>query len=368
MRWCLLAVSFAVGAAYLYTLAESNSEPIVNAADNAQMAASDLAAYINSVRQGKYNDSELYPLTQRYGTALLPHLKMYARDADPNVASQATRAMLFLLENARTPADRTTIVTCLTEMLQEGYETGCRCDVYRPLRVFSKADDFSLSAKQILHNLLARVADGTYKNPYQIQEIVLLVGIADMQSELPQLQKLIDRWDGGFRKRYEKEVAEHESCCQAMVERWAKVRMDPPPVYQMWLDAVRKRTYWQHSVLWDALRARARMGVREDIRRCIEMAESHPDPLYKAARLFGELAYLCQPEVIGYLQKYLYIDERPAPWKGDMVVYSYANYAGVALLQMLQDAPVRAYSAPLPRDIVKLREWMAEQTAWKIIR
>jgi hypothetical protein len=57
------------------------------------------------------------------------------------------------------------------------------------------------------------------------------------------------------------------------------------------------------------LRARARMGVKEDILRCIDLVESHPDEDYRVTWLLHGLSYVRQPEVINYLQKYLNSDK-----------------------------------------------------------
>jgi hypothetical protein len=327
---------------------------------NAQTAADGLSVYMSKVRQRNHKESDLYLLSMRYGTALLPYLKAYARDADPNIASQATTSMFFLLKDARTPADRREIVTCLAAMLQEGYETGREWDVERPMLAFSKADDFSPTAQQVLHILLARVNDRTYKNPYQIEKIILLVGIADMQSELPLLQELISRWDGGLREMHQREIDKWHRQVAACGERI-------PPRLQLSGELLQKKTYWQGSILWDALRARARMGTKEDTRRCIEMAESHPDPDYRAAYLFDQLAYIRQPEVAEYLRGYLSSNRTPARGGNDVVVMSDAARAASALAGMLEDAPIKRYQT-LPKDILVLRNWMAEQTKWRIVR
>jgi hypothetical protein len=109
------------------------------------------------------------------------------------------------------------------------------------------------------------------------------------------------------------------------------------------------------------------MGVAEDVRRCLELAESHRDSYYKMRFLFKELAYIRQPEVVSYLQKYLYNDECPPPWERT-TAYSYATSATAALSKMLEGAPVQADGVPSSDDVAKLRQWMAKQTEWKLIR
>jgi hypothetical protein len=362
MRCCLplIAISCALGATYLYTRAQSSPDGTPIPADGGRVAANDLAAYINSVRQGNYNDSELYPLTQRYGTPLLPPLRRYARDENPAVAFEASRSMFFLLKSADNLPDRQKIVDCLIEMLNEDYHTDLRCDAVRPMLVLSRASDFTPGAKQILQSWVASICDGTYKNPYQIQEIILLVGIANVQSQLARLGELVGRWDDRLRQMHQREIGEWHKQMVAYGE-------NPPRGLQASGELLRKKTYWQSSSLWDVLRARARMGMKEDIRRCIEMAESHPDPNYRAAYLFDQLAYIRQPEVVEYLRSYLDDNRVPVRRSKDVVVASYAARAASALAGMFENPPIKSYQTR-PENILTLQKWMAEQKTWRIVR
>ncbi len=330
---------------------------------NADQTIAALSQYMSQVRQGEYSRIEPYPLTMRYRTALLPQWKIHAREPNDRVAVNAVRSMTFLLQHAPDPADRRKVVDCLTELTGESYETGIRVNVGNYLLTFAKADDFGGHARRILQELMSDILDGTYRHRPDWtgwkEETVLLVGLADMQSQLPGLQELIERWDERRRQAYqedfdpawEKKIADRYGAETLLVRR----------------ERLRKTTYWQDSALWAAWRARARMGVAEDIRRCLELAESHPDPYYKVRVLFQQLAYIRQPEVVCYLQRYLHNDECPPPWEGT-TAYSCATSATAALSKMLAGAPVRFDGVPSSDDVAKLREWMAKQTEWKLIR
>jgi hypothetical protein len=97
-------------------------------------------------------------------------------------------------------------------------------------------------------------------------EIILLAGVADLKSELPRLKQFIDEHEGKLKQQHEENLAEWARTVEKMPER-RQARFADSLLEQ----------YWQSSLVWDALRARARMGVKEDIARCIELVEPHPD-------------------------------------------------------------------------------------------
>jgi hypothetical protein len=188
------------------------------------------------------------------------------------------------------------------------------------------------------------------------KQIVLLVGVADMKSELPQLEQLIQENEGKLKEEHERYLAqgrrEIENMSESMREHYGYIL---------------QKQYWQKSVVWAALRARARMGVKEDIARCIELVESHPDEDYRVESLLNELSYVRQPEVVDYLHTYLKSDKLEA-YKGiDVVRSTYAQYAAIALGRMLCGFPWKKDFPPKPEMIERCREWMAEQKQRNII-
>jgi hypothetical protein len=358
-RLTLFVIFFSLGSARLSTADQTTlgGEP----GGEAKQMAEELSRYMSQARLQNQRESDLVLLTARYGTALLPDLKAYVRDPNTTVASQVNRSLIILSNQPRSGEERVEIVTWLMEMFREQYETTCRTgpDMGHHLLAFSRASDYSPAAKEILRELFLHVADGTCENPYYIRDILLLVGIADMRSELPCLQELIERWDEPLRERYQRSVDE----AQMGVDR------SEGKVFQDDLKRLRKTTYWQDTTLWTALLVCARMGVQEDIDRCIEMAESHPNPDYRSIRLFGELAYVCRPEVVEYLARYPDNDERPSFRASDVIVMSYAQSAAKAIRKMLDGTPVRfPYSTPSRKDIEALKTWMTEQTEWRFVR
>ncbi len=359
LQWLVLAgLSFAFGAAR----SPAVDQPPLDGAPpaNCNQMIEELSQYMSQVRQGKVRHIEPYLLTMRHGTALLPQWKVYAREPNDRVAVNAVRSMTFLLQHAPDPADRGKVVDCLTELTRESYEKDIRVNVGNYLLTFARTGDFADPARQVLQELMSDILGGTCRyHSACIEEIVLLVGLADMRSQLPGLQELIERWGRrlGQARQENLDWAWENKVADLYGERTLQVRRERR----------HKTTYWQDSALWAAWRARARMGVAEDIRRCLELAESHPDPYYKVRVLFQQLAYVRQPEVVSYLQKYLYIDECPPPWEGATSL-RYATCAAAALSKMLEGAPVQAGGVPSDDDVARLREWMSRQTEWKIVR
>jgi hypothetical protein len=190
----------------------------------------------------------------------------------------------------------------------------------------------------------------------------LLLGVADVKSELPRLKGIIDRSEERLKEIHRMELEELE-------RRAARHGDSVPRGVQRQLEAARGKTYWQDTTLWHALRARARMGVKEDVQRCIDMVASHPHPDARGAGLLSSLSYVRQPEVVSYISEYL--DDDTMPSRGgssDVVVDSYAAYAASALASMLEGFPLKSYRTSQPEKLKVARNWMAEQTEWKITR
>jgi hypothetical protein len=124
--------------------------------------------------------------------------------------------------------------------------------------------DFSEESRQLVREMLLRGLVETQMNARG--EIILLAGVADLKSELPRLKQFIDEHEGKLKQQHEENLAEWARTVEKMPER-RQARFADSLLEQ----------YWQSSLVWDALRARARMGVKEDIARCIELVEPHPD-------------------------------------------------------------------------------------------
>jgi hypothetical protein len=127
---------------------------------------------------------------------------------------------------------------------------------------------------------------------------------------------------------------------------------------------------WYYTAGWAARLARARMGVREDIERCLELVESVQDANERVLRLFHDVGYIRQPQAIEYLKTYFLSDLRLPPTNSGELGEPVANYLMPILANALRDFPVasregRTYSE---EERETCRKWMAEQKGWDIIR
>lgn len=197
---------------------------------------------------------------------------------------------------------------------------------YRWLLSFTEGD-FDNSTKEIIRNALAKDSPQA--------SVMRICGVANIKEELPRLERfLID------------EVA----------------YMNDP--------SMRHFPKWYYTLGWSARLARARMGVKEDIAKCIELAEAEKDSDERVLRILPDIGYIRQPEAIRYLQKYLESDKRLPSESPDILGEPYASYVMDILIDSLESFPIekkagRGYSS----DQIKIaRKWMSEQSEWKIIR
>lgn len=187
--------------------------------------------------------------------------------------------------------------------------------------------DFNDESKALIGQALAK------EDPYFHH--ILICGVANMTEQLPRLkQLLID------------EVA---------------YRNDPNNRYS---------TKWYYTLGWRARLAKARMGIEEDIKKCIELAEAEQDSTERVLRILPQIGYIRQPEAIKYLQRYLESNKRLPRVKPTAPGMSYSNYVMSILAESLSNYPVkksesRSYSE---EEIDLCRKWMAKQTKWEIIR
>jgi hypothetical protein len=110
------------------------------------------------------------------------------------------------------------------------------------------------------------------------------------------------------------------------------------------------------------------MGVKEDVKRCIEVVEAHPDESYRVIFLLDRISYVRQPEVVEYLKKYLFIDKPEKPASEGHMRMSYAHRAAMALAQMLRGFPGNPEYGGNQKTIEECRKWMSKQKKWNIIR
>lgn len=284
-----------------------------------------LSTKMNSIRQ-KLPDNDLRELRKKYGTVIVPYLEQYMSDSHTFVRWIAYAEITTLIVDCNDMPLRKRIVDKLVVKVRD--DDGNRGHLARRLLKFQAAD-FSDKSKDILAQQLTLALDRSNNN-IPSRDIILLVGAAGMKSELPRLKQFLDK----NQERLENELLGQN---------------------------------WHGSLSWTVLRARARMGVKEDVQRCIELAQSHPDEWYKATTLLANLAYIRQLETVGILYKYLKSD-KVSPYMGkDVVKQRYAGIAAGHLSHILRGYP--SYLSYRTPDVIEhCRKWMAEQKKWDIIR
>lgn len=127
---------------------------------------------------------------------------------------------------------------------------------------------------------------------------------------------------------------------------------------------------WYYTTCWSARLARARMGVKEDIQKCIELAEAEQDSTERVLRILPQIGYIRQPEAIKYLHKYLESKKRLPPINPIHPGELYASRVMHILAKSLRNYPVKRKKARnyTQEEIDLCRKWMSEQTKWVIIR
>jgi hypothetical protein len=290
-------------------------------------------------------------MAKKYGLALVPYLDEYAADPNKLVRWSAYRSMFLLGLDVNDVAARQKIV--------DKFVTAVRDDVYNGgflanwLLGFTSAD-FSEASQELVREFLAGALERG--NRHLRRNIILLAGVARLRSELGALERFILGEEVKLRQKHSAymqgvrdEIARHGE--------WQQLSKYRKKVYSRML----AKQYWQNSLMWAALRARARMGVKEDIERCIELVRSHPDEDYRVVWLLRELSYVRQPEVVDYLYEYLKSDKMEEYKGRDVKPTSYAQRAAMALGEMLRGFPHKKNYGPDKETIERCRKWMAEQ-------
>lgn len=257
-------------------------------------------------------------IVEKYGYKIIPVAEPYLQDSNFNVRSAAYGIIWSAGRRSKDTSERQHVVEkLLAYSFNDRRFKGSMAD--RLLSSF-RAVDYSETAKQMLKEELA-------SSP--VYRTILLVGAADMN--LPLLKQFVD------------DVNEP---------------LEPFGVF-------RKAS---HGRAFAAMMARGRMGIKEDVQRCIDLVESHPDERFRVGVLLDRISYIRQPEVVQYLKRYLMMDKTE-----DSKVSlrkTYAQRAARALSKILEDFPrSKDGKSMAPRELVEYqRKWMSEQTEWNIIR
>ena len=262
---------------------------------------------------------------------LLRFLRPYATSEDVAVRSHALGLEVRVAELHPSSEVRQKVVQSLVSGLIGKRETdrALRRKYRGLLCEFSQQDFTKVASAAILNDLQANKPT---------DDVILVSGVAQLKEALPVLEKLL--FD---------EVA---------------YRSDPK---------MRHFSKWYHRIGWDARLARARMGIKQDIERCIALIEEEIDG-NKQWWLLDHLGYIRQPEAIESLKGYFLSNLRLPPTNPGMEGEAYSNYLMPILEDSLLNWPVR--STPIQRSarvyseeqIQLCKEWMAEQTEWRIRR
>lgn len=127
---------------------------------------------------------------------------------------------------------------------------------------------------------------------------------------------------------------------------------------------------WYLTTGWVARLARARMGVREEIAKCIQLAEREQDATERVLRILPQIGYIRQREAIEYLRRYLESSDRLPAVKPTASGEMYASRVMHIFAVSLEGYPVKQKAARnyTDQEIELCRKWMANKANWNIIR
>lgn len=180
----------------------------------------------------------------------------------------------------------------------------------------SRKADFSKEAKEMLSRHLTQLLSGNNYD-YYVRQVVLLIGVADIQEEMDRLQTIIDQ---------------------------AEEPLQP--------FGLAKRG---HKMAFAALKAKARMGDQNAIQQCLTIVDEVPDDFvvsspnhpelsttikdYKINVLLKDLAYIRQPATVDYIIQYLYSNKKTHYGGPDVGRRTYASIAAEYLEDIIVGFP-----------------------------
>ncbi len=311
--------------------------PISFAQDEKSIQESSLAAEISNGMQKKRQSPDDLETTiiskerlrQEDPNEVLLLLKPYLNNSEPNnVRRTAIEYLAKITDLHPRPDIRQGVVEILTSNMDDpDLRTVC-------ISILKKrfiSSDFNKQSRDYIKRRFNTLPDSMTN--------ISLCGIANIQDTLPQLKELTFDEDD------------------------YKKRTDP-----------RSRSVpWYYTTGWQARLARARMGVKADIQRCVKLIEEEIDsnPQFSLS-LFRDLGYIRQPQSLESLRKYCLSERKLRPVDG--LQASFAAYIWPILCENLLDFPLDKDKDFLGGfvskdiDIIKLKQWLSEQKEWKIRR
>ena len=309
-QFCMIVMLSMVGVAHALDTMPSSS------ADSAESAVrSQMEGFIKN----KESRVDVGAVVKKYGYSVVATAEEYIENKDSAVR---LHAYAFIDAAASHSANVVERQNAVGKLLKAAFRDPVYVDNLLDRLTKYRSRDFSSSSMQLLRG---KFAD---RPKYRV---ILLVGAAGDESRLEALAQIRD-------------------AVKKPLRPWGIDRQEG------------------HGLAFAAMMARARMGVKEDVERCIELVESYPDEGFRVVVLLKRLSYVRQPEVVEYLKSYLFSDKyEPGP--PTQLRRTYAQCAIAALLEMLEDFPTKDKKFhSLPELTRYCREWMSKQKQWKIIR
>lgn len=235
-------------------------------------------------------------------------LQPYTTDPDPKIRRTAYSQYFGLISKIEDPQKRLSVITALVHALEDP-EPLVSQGVSRWLQML-EASDFSSEAKQTLHTLLLQDSP--------LNDVIRLVGIAQMKEEMPRLRSLIDE------KYFELDNANRYS-----------------------------------GTSWPSLLALTRIGQDEDAKRAVKLMEA-ADEQKRALRLFGDLAYTRHPIAIVAVGEHLW-SKGFIPGADDHPPFIYSHSAVEALAENIPNFPVSTKLQYTDADVAVAQEWIRKQ-------
>lgn len=243
-------------------------------------------------------------------------------------ARKAIRYINRVAELHPQPEVRQKVVDLLVKYYSD-HNIGHRCYEYL-LRDY-QADDFSEYSKDIIRK---------YLNEENLSAVsswdIRLSGIANLQGQIPRLNEII------------------------LEDTKNREHIKP------FLDKV----HWRHTKTFDIRLAKARMGVKEDVKYCVSKIKEDVDnnPRFPVF-LLNNLGYIRQPESVELLKDY-FLSERKIP--GTEVEEPFSNYLMPIMRQNLMGFPelrdIELLRSSPPEQIKVCKDWVKSQTEFNIKR
>jgi len=116
---------------------------------------------------------------------------------------------------------------------------------------------------------------------------------------------------------------------------------------------------WFDQPAWTAVRARAMMGVKDDMEFCIQLVSAFPDPEMKGRLLFEDLRKIERSEVVVFFYKSLNDDTGCYNDAGRL--RSVGEMAAESLLYMIDDKAISSMNRKTPDLAKKIRSYIDEK-------